>query len=116
MTVILAGDLNNQPDYARLDKWYSSSLNTPYNSANYGSYRELDDTDTRCAGYGEVTVDNGDNGGPCGLGRKIDFIFVRENRLVGSYPGDSLPISTVCDGYCSDHRIVIGAATVDVNL
>lgn len=47
---------------------------------------------------------------------KIDFIFVRENRLAGSYPGDWLSISTACDGYCSDHRIVIGAATVDVNL
>lgn len=116
MTVILAGDLNNQPDYARLDKWYSSSLNTPYNSANYGSYRELDDTDTRCAGYGETTVYDGDNGGPCGEGRKIDFIFVRENRLAGSYTGDSLSISAACGGACSDHRIVIGTATVDVNL
>ncbi|ABP53218.1 Endonuclease/exonuclease/phosphatase [Salinispora tropica CNB-440] len=116
LTVILAGDLNNEPNLDPLNKWYSSSLNTQYNSANYGSYRELDDTDTRCAGYGEITVDNGDTGGPCGLGRKIDFIFVRENRLAGSYTGDSLSISTVCGGYCSDHRIVIGTATVDVNL
>lgn len=115
-TVILAGDLNNQPDHPRLDKWYSSTLNSQYNSANYGSYRELDDTDTRCAGYGETTVDNGDAGGPCGLGRKVDFIFVRENRLAGSYTGDSLSIPTTCDGYCSDHRVVIGTAPVDVNL
>lgn len=83
MTVILAGDLNNQPDYARLDKWYSSSPNTPYNSANYGSYRELDDTDTRCAGYGEVTVDNG---GPCGLGRKMTSSSYERIALPGRTP------------------------------
>lgn len=116
MTVILAGDLNNEANAARLNKWYSSSVNTPHNSANYGSYRELDDTDTRCVGYGETTFGNDDEG-PCGLGRKIDFIFVRENRLAGSYDGDSLSISTACsDSPCSDHRIVIGTAMVDVNL
>lgn len=115
MTAILAGDLNNEANDARLNKWYSSSVNTQHNSANYGSYRELDDTDTRCVGYGETTFGNNDEG-PCGLGRKIDFIFVRENRLAGSYDGDSLSISTVCGGPCSDHRIVIGTATVEVNL
>ncbi|WP_203919325.1 endonuclease/exonuclease/phosphatase family protein [Rugosimonospora africana] len=111
-TVIIAGDFNAQPSYGRLDSWYSPSVNTTYNSGNRGAYRELDDTDTRCIGYGENTVADGD--GPCGPGKKIDLIFVRENRLVGTYDGDSLDISDSCGGPCSDHRITIGTVTVAV--
>jgi hypothetical protein len=53
--------------------------------------------------------------------RKIDMIFVPEAALAGanSYSADSPAISTNCDrtttspdGRCSDHRILIGTATV----
>ncbi|WP_306318272.1 MULTISPECIES: hypothetical protein [unclassified Streptomyces] len=41
-------------------------------------------------------------------------MFVREDRIVGAYSADSLAISTACTGVsaCSDHRIVVGAVTV----
>ncbi|GAB3965809.1 hypothetical protein GCM10027615_11620 [Plantactinospora veratri] len=42
------------------------------------------------------------------------MIFVRENRIVGTYTGDSLSVSTACGGACSDHRILIGTVTVRV--
>lgn len=113
-TVLIAGDFNAQPNYGRLNNWYSSSLNVSNNSGNTGHYREVDDTDTRCLGYGETTVADGDTGGPCGLGAKIDLTFVRENRIAGAYTGDSLAISTSCGGPCSDHRILIGTVTVYV--
>lgn len=115
-TVLIAGDFNAQPNYARLDGWYSSSLDVSNNTNNRGHYRELDDLDSRCVGYGELTVADGDTGGPCGLGSKIDLIFVREDRLAGGYTGDSLAISTSCGGPCSDHRIVIGTVTVRVTV
>lgn len=115
-TVLIAGDFNAQPNYGRMNGWYSSTLDVPNNSGNYGHYRELDDLDSRCVGYGETTVADGDTGGPCGLGAKIDLIFVREDKIVGGYSGDSLAISTSCGGPCSDHRIVIGTVTVRVTL
>jgi endonuclease/exonuclease/phosphatase family metal-dependent hydrolase len=114
-TVIIAGDFNAQPDYGRLNGWYSSSLDVPNNRNNTGRYRELDDTDSRCPGYGERTQAD-TTGGPCGLGVKIDLIFVRENTIVGSYSGDSLAISSACGGPCSNHRIVTGTVTVRVNV
>jgi endonuclease/exonuclease/phosphatase family metal-dependent hydrolase len=114
-TVIIAGDFNAQPNYGRLNNWYSSSLNTANNPNNTGHYRELDDNDTaNCLGYGEWTG-TGPPGAtpPCGLTQaKIDEIFVREDRIAGSYSGDSLAISTSCSGDCSDHRILIGSVTV----
>ncbi|MFG1842082.1 endonuclease/exonuclease/phosphatase family protein [Micromonospora sp. NPDC049175] len=113
-TVLIAGDFNAQPHYGRLDSWYSTTLNTPNNGANTGAYRELDDTDSRCPGYGETTVYDGNTEGLCGQGKKIDLIFVRNDRIAGSYSGDSLAISTTCGGPCSDHRIVIGTVTVSV--
>lgn len=114
-TVLIAGDFNAQPDYGRLNEWYSASLDTPNNRNNTGRYRELDDTDTRCLGYGERTQTD-TTGGPCGLGKKIDLIFVREDRIVGSYSGDSLSINTSCGGPCSNHRVFHGTVTVQVNL
>ncbi|MFI7605058.1 endonuclease/exonuclease/phosphatase family protein [Micromonospora sp. NPDC049366] len=114
-TVIIAGDFNAQPSYNRLDKWYSSSVNTANNPDNEGFHRELDDRDSRCVGYGENTQDDGTPAGPCGPGKKIDMIFVREDKIVGSYDGDSLSISQSCGGACSDHRILIGTVTVTVN-
>ncbi|GAA0923737.1 hypothetical protein Vau01_053090 [Virgisporangium aurantiacum] len=113
-TVVIAGDFNAQPNYVRLDNWYAPSVSTPNNAGNTGAYRELDDTDSRCVGYGENTQDAGTPAGPCGPGKKIDLIFARENRIVGTYDGDSLSISTDCGGPCSDHRIVIGTVTVAV--
>ncbi len=114
-TVIIAGDFNAQPSYGRLDNWYAPSVSTANNSGNTGAYRELDDTDSRCPGYGENTQDDGEPAGPCGAGKKIDLIFARESRIVGSYVGDSLSISGDCGGPCSDHRILIGTVTVSVN-
>ncbi|MGW1059535.1 endonuclease/exonuclease/phosphatase family protein [Micromonospora rubida] len=85
-------------------------------SSNTGFCRELDDLDSRCVGYGETTVGAGSTGGLCGLGNKIDLIFVRENRLAGSYTADSLAIPTTCTiGACSDHRVVTGTVTVSIN-
>jgi hypothetical protein len=79
-------------------------------------------------GYGEWTA-TGTPGAtpPCSTTQpqaKIDLMFVRENRLAGSYSGDSLSISTACSGIaatanypagsCSDHRVIIGTVTVSV--
>jgi endonuclease/exonuclease/phosphatase family metal-dependent hydrolase len=112
-TVLLAGDLNAQPPYARLDTWYSSAVATAQNASNSGAYRELDDTDPRCAGYGESTTP-GTAGGRCGQSAKIDMIFVRANRVVGSYSADSLPIPSCGASPCSDHRILVGTVQVSV--
>jgi endonuclease/exonuclease/phosphatase family metal-dependent hydrolase len=111
-TVIIAGDFNAQPDYPRMDRWYSPTLNHANNSGNRGRYRELDDTDTRCPGYGETTSPPGNTEGPCGLGKKLDLIFVRDNRYTGAYDADSVAIPNSCGGPCSDHRLVRGTVTV----
>lgn len=116
-TVIIAGDFNAQPDYGRLDGWYSTSLDVPNNRNNTGVYRELDDTEPTCAGYGETTVAPGNTEGPpCSPGKKIDLIFAREDRVIGAYTADSLAISTACGGPCSNHRILTGTVTLRVNL
>jgi endonuclease/exonuclease/phosphatase family metal-dependent hydrolase len=115
-TVVIAGDFNAQPDYGRLDGWYSASLSHANNRSNTGAYRELDDTHPGCPGYGETTTAPGNTEGPCGLGKKIDLIFARENRIVGSYSGDSLTIPSGCGGRCSDHRILTGTVTVRVTV
>ncbi|GIE89590.1 endonuclease/exonuclease/phosphatase family protein [Actinoplanes regularis] len=125
-TAVIAGDFNGQPHYDRLDNWYSPTLNVANNGGNTGAYRELDDNDSgNCLGYGEWTA-TGTPGAtpPCGGLAKIDLIFARQSRLVGSYSSDSLSISTACSGIpatsaypagsCSDHRIVIGTATVSI--
>lgn len=113
-TVLIAGDFNAQPNYGRLNNWYSPSLNVPNNPNNTGFYRELDDTDGVCVGYGETTVAAANTASPCGTGSKIDLIFARESQLAGTYSGDSLSPSTACGGLCSDHRIILGTATVRV--
>ncbi|WSA11466.1 endonuclease/exonuclease/phosphatase family protein [Micromonospora sp. NBC_01813] len=116
-TVVIAGDFNAQPHYGRLDGWYAPSLNHPNNASNRGAYRELDDTEPSCPGYGEQTQEASHLGlGPCGQVKKVDLIFVRENRIVGGYSGDSLSISASCGGLCSDHRILIGTVTVSVTV
>ena len=112
-TVLLAGDLNAQPHDGRLDRWYSPAVATAHNASNTGAYRELDDTDPRCAGYGETTTP-GPRGGRCGQSAKIDLIFVRANRVVGSYSADSLPIPSCGASPCSDHRILLGTVRVSV--
>jgi endonuclease/exonuclease/phosphatase family metal-dependent hydrolase len=113
-TVILAGDLNLNADHAGLDPVYSSAANTRNNGGNRGRYRELDDADPdHCIGYGERS--HAGSGGPCGEGGKIDFIFVRENRIVdGSYSGDTFNVPDDCTGVCSDHRAVFGRVRVRV--
>nr|WP_223874385.1 endonuclease/exonuclease/phosphatase family protein [Salinispora pacifica] len=129
-TVIIAGDFNAQPHYGRLNNWYSTTLNTVNNGGNKGHYRELDDNDSgNCIGYGEWTA-TGTPGAtpPCASSKplaKIDLTFVREDKIVGGYRGDSLSISTSCTGIpatpnypagsCSDHRITIGTVTVVTN-
>ncbi|MFD7324228.1 endonuclease/exonuclease/phosphatase family protein [Streptomyces sp. NPDC059875] len=127
-TVMIAGDLNVQPHYPSLDTFYSATLDTTLNGGNKGLFRELDDTDPvkadppTCLGYGEWTADDDTvSQSPCNTMRKIDMIFVSEAALASpdSYSADSLGISTNCartasspDGRCSDHRILIGTATV----
>lgn len=116
-TVLIAGDFNAQPNYARLNSFYSASLNTPGNPNNKGQYRELDDNDAdHCPGYGEWTVEGGGTSLSCGPNAKLDMIFVRESALAGPYSADSLGISTGCtnvpDNACSDHRVLTGTVTV----
>jgi len=112
-TVIIAGDFNAQPNYGRMNGWYSSNLDTPNNPDNTGYYRELDDDDPQhCLGYGEPTVGVGDPPGQCVPEKKIDMIFVREDRMVGDYWADALAIAQSCGGPCSDHKILIGQVTV----
>lgn len=108
-TVILSGDLNLQADHPALDAVYASAVDTRNNRNNRGRYREVDDDDpAHCRGFGERTLP-GTRGGPCREGGKIDFIFVRQNRIVsGNYDGDTLNIPADCTGVCSDHRPVIG--------
>ncbi|GHF40601.1 hypothetical protein GCM10010218_22480 [Streptomyces mashuensis] len=117
-TVLTAGDFNMEPDWGRMDDVYSSAVNTPYNGRNTGHYHELDDDDpAECHGYGESTVSTvvPEAAGPCGTGQKIDFVFVREDRIAGAYGADSLAPSTQCGGgLCSDHRILTGTVTVSV--
>ncbi len=111
--MLFAGDLNSQPHDGRLNRWYSPAVATAHNASNTGAYRELDDTDPRCAGYGETTTP-GTAGGRCGQSAKIDMIFVRANRVVGSYSADSLPIPSCGASPCSDHRILLGTVRVSV--
>lgn len=130
-TVIVAGDLNAQPHYRRLDGWYAPRQG----GGDHGSYRELDDADTgNCARYGEWTA-TGPAGGPppCGGGTpctpgdtrgcaKIDHVFVREDRIVRDYSADALDIPLTCvpvprrpdlpTGACSDHRPLVGTVTL----
>ncbi len=125
-TVVLAGDLNAQPHYGRLDGWYDRSVSEPANGGNSGHYRELDDTDPGCPGYGQSTA-LGPPGAapPCGAGAKVDHVFVREDRIVGQYGADALEIPHRCPGVtespgvhgpgvCSDHHVLVGTVTVEV--
>jgi endonuclease/exonuclease/phosphatase family metal-dependent hydrolase len=131
-TVIVAGDLNAQPQYRRLDTWYAPRQG---GGDDHGSYRELDDADPgNCVGYGEWTATGPagapppcGNGAPCTPGdtrgcAKIDHLFVRQDRIAGAYSADALDIPLTCtglapsaerpDGACSDHRPLVGTVTV----
>jgi len=44
-TVLIGGDFNAQPQYRRLDRFYSRNINTAVNGDNRGVHRELDDLD-----------------------------------------------------------------------
>lgn len=117
-TVLWSGDLNIRPDDIGLNAVYSAAANHPQNNpSNAGHYREVDDADPEhCPGYGERSVPSV-GGGPCGEGGKIDFIFVRENRIVdGQYSGDTLNIPKTCSGVCSDHRAVVGQVKVRIKV
>jgi hypothetical protein len=46
---------------------------------NTGAYRELDDTDAICPGYGELTAVEA----PKNQNAEVDLMFVREDRLTG---------------------------------
>lgn len=113
-TVIAAGDYNTQPNDPLLDSWYAPSVTGANNPApNTGIFRELDDQDPSCPGYGEQTTE-GSLGNTCGKPAKVDSIYAVESRLI-SYDADSHPISqTACGGPCSNHRIVDGTLTIPV--
>jgi endonuclease/exonuclease/phosphatase family metal-dependent hydrolase len=134
-TVVLAGDLNAQPHYRRLDPWYAPR--TAGSGGGRGSYRELDDSDPRhCPGYGEWTATGPagaphpcSGGAPCTAGdtggcAKIDHVFVRQDLIAGAYGADALDTPLTCagmptsperpDGACSDHRPLVGTVTVRV--
>lgn len=117
-TVILSGDINLRADDRGLNTVYAPGANHPdHNPNNQGRYRELDDADPdHCLGYGERSLP-GTAGGPCSEGGKIDFIFVRRNRIVdGRYAGDTLNIPSTCTGVCSDHRPVFGRVRVRIRV
>ncbi|MFI5941753.1 endonuclease/exonuclease/phosphatase family protein [Streptomyces uncialis] len=118
-TVIAAGDFNVQPHDPLMNTWYAPSVNTPDNGCdaqgnhcNTGMFRELDDLDPICSGWGEQTTE-GLLAGRCGQPAKVDHIFAAESKLV-SYQEDAHPISqTACNNNpCSDHRIVDATVTV----
>lgn len=116
-TVITAGDFNTQPHDPLLDTWYAPSVATPDNGGNTGAFRELDDLDTLCPGWGEQSTE-GALLGKCGQKAKVDHVFVPESRLV-SYDEDTHPIATErCTNRngvyipCSNHRIVDASVTV----
>lgn len=126
-TYLVAGDFNAEPDMSRMGSLMAT-------------HTELDSTDARCPGYGEWTaVDNPEindpdtRTAPCaanGGNPKIDLILAPTDRLVGPAAGPAAgftagtkPIPTTCslDGGtthqpCSDHRILIGTATLEVDL
>lgn len=112
-TVFFAGDLNLTANHTGLDAVYAQAVDTPNNRNNTGRYEELDDADAaNCPGYGERSTP-GTTGGPCQSGGKIDFVFVRRNRIVdGDYAGDTLNVPDDCTGACSDHRPLAGHAKV----
>jgi endonuclease/exonuclease/phosphatase family metal-dependent hydrolase len=112
-TVLVGGDFNATPSWPELNVWYDPSVNTPANGDNVGAYREMDDADPYCLGYGEGTT-RATTGSPCGTGTKIDMIFFRANHLNGQHAGDSLPLSTCGSTLCSDHRIYWGWADLSI--
>lgn len=116
-TVIAAGDFNTQPNDPLLDNWYSPNVNSSNNGNNTGTYREFDDQDPICPGYGEQTTE-GSLAGACGQPAKVDQIFAPERKLV-SYTQDAHPIATDrCKNRngvyvpCSDHRILDATVTL----
>lgn len=120
-TGVLEHDFNVQPHFAHLDRYCAPSLNEVANRDNTGAHRELDDTDTRCPGYGEFTASvRPESTPPCGGLSEIDLIMARESQIVGSYTGDSLLVPEDCvvtgtnEEACSDHRVTIGRVTVRV--
>jgi endonuclease/exonuclease/phosphatase family metal-dependent hydrolase len=109
-TVIVAGDLNLEPNNAALDSVYSSNVQTSVNGNNGGAYRELDDADSsNCLGYGEQTFGGV---GVCGIGKKIDYVFVSEAALAGGYELDSHAVPSCGTSACSDHRMIEGTVTL----
>lgn len=114
-TVVLSGDLNLQANHRGLDSVYSGAVDTRNNRNNRGRYREVDDDDPEhCRGFGERSTPR-TSGGPCREGGKIDFIFVRQNRIAGgAYSGDTLNIPGDCTGVCSDHRPVKGRVRLTI--
>ncbi|MFE7135769.1 endonuclease/exonuclease/phosphatase family protein [Streptomyces sp. NPDC057638] len=116
-TVITAGDFNVQPHEDKLNGWYAPSADTTHNGGNSGMFRELDDLDPVCPGWGEQTTEGG-LGGLCGQRGKVDLIFAAESRLA-SYDADAHPIGPDrCKNgsqqlvRCSNHRITTATATV----
>ncbi|MFC8508735.1 endonuclease/exonuclease/phosphatase family protein [Streptomyces sp. NPDC057411] len=117
-TVITAGDFNVQPHDPMLDAWYAPSVATAANANNTGLFRELDDLDPLCPGWGEQTTE-GTLAGACGQPAKVDLVFAAESRLAG-YDADAHPIAqdrclnSARTAYipCSDHRIVDATVTV----
>lgn len=120
---LVAGDFNAEPDMSRMGSLMST-------------HTELDSTDTRCLNYGEWTaidnpaINDPDTGlAPCAANEgnpKIDMILARTDKLadpVQGFTADSKSIPTTCapgDGttnqLCSDHRVLIGNATITVTV
>ena len=111
-TVLFAGDLNSQPHDGRLNRWYSPAVATAHNASNTGAYRELDDTDLRCAGRRDD--DPRDRRGPVwpvGEDRHdLRALQPRRRLLLGRLPAHCV----VRRPPRSDHRILLGTVRVSV--
>ena len=112
-TVLIAGDLNAQPHDG------ASTRGTPRPSPRPTTRptpvpTESSTTPTRGVPVTARRRRPAPRGGRCGQSAKIDLIFVRANRIVGSYSADSLVIPSCGAIPCSDHRTLFGTVRVSV--
>jgi endonuclease/exonuclease/phosphatase family metal-dependent hydrolase len=114
-TVVTAGDFNVTPRADRLNGWYSSTVDTPYNSGNSGRHLEMDDQYPVCPGFGRSTT-NDDPTGACNTAEKIDMIFVsvNNNGMVGPHTAGVLQPTCNDGALCSDHRVLWGSGALRV--
>ncbi|NGN69958.1 endonuclease/exonuclease/phosphatase family protein [Streptomyces sp. A7024] len=118
----LAGDLNVQPHFGRMERYYSPVIDTEFNSHNHGRYHDLDHGGDARPGYGSGTYTGPAPDAPPGGGKaKLDYLLVREDHLAGAraHSAEALAIPAGCShdnaeyaSRCSDHRAITGTVRV----